>query len=119
MRQSSRIYFVGKDHKDIYFQGHYHDKMYIGSQLVWEKLKGREYIFDFRFDYYEEEKEYYLTAVGYPLDLKGSSVSIPVKSVRMADVFGSDYRGGFSGNFLLLPGKVNMFLLLKMTALIL
>lgn len=38
-RQSSRIYFQGKDHKDIYFQGHYHDKMYIGSQLVWEKLK--------------------------------------------------------------------------------
>lgn len=39
-RQSSRIYFQGKDHKDIYFQGHYHDKMYIGSQLVWEKIKG-------------------------------------------------------------------------------
>lgn len=39
-RQSSRIYFQGKDHKDIYFQGHYHDRMYIGSQLVWEKIKG-------------------------------------------------------------------------------
>lgn len=38
-RQSSRIFFQGKDHKDIYFQGHYHDKMYIGSTLVWEKLK--------------------------------------------------------------------------------
>lgn len=38
-RQSSRMYFCGKDHKDIYYQGHYHDKMYIGSQLVWEKLK--------------------------------------------------------------------------------
>lgn len=37
-RQSSRMYFCGKDHKDIYYQGHYHDKMYIGSQLVWEKL---------------------------------------------------------------------------------
>ena len=105
MRQSSRIYFAGKDHKDIYFRGHYHDKMYIGNKLVWEKLKGGEYIFDFEFKYYEEEKEYYLTAVGYPLDLKGSSVSIPVKSVRMADVFGSDYRGGFSGNFFVTAGK--------------
>lgn len=37
-RQSSRIYYQGKDHKDIYFQGHYHEKMYIGNQLVWEKL---------------------------------------------------------------------------------
>ncbi|MGM9571964.1 MAG: hypothetical protein ACI3ZR_07085, partial [bacterium] len=100
MRQSSRIYFVGKDHKDIYFQGHYHDKMYIGSQLVWEKLKGGEYIFDFKFDYYSEDDDFFLTAVGYPLDLNSNnSISIPVKSVRMADVFGSDYRGGFSGYF--------------------
>lgn len=37
-KQSSRIYFLGNDHKEIYFQGHYHDKMYIGSTLVWEKL---------------------------------------------------------------------------------
>ncbi len=40
-RQSSRLYFQGKDHKDIYFQGHYHDAMYIGNQLVWEKLGGK------------------------------------------------------------------------------
>ncbi len=38
-KQSARMYSQGKDHKDIYFQGHYHDKMYKGSQLVWEKLK--------------------------------------------------------------------------------
>lgn len=37
-RQSSRLYFEGKDHKDIYFQGHYHKAMYIGAQKVWEKL---------------------------------------------------------------------------------
>lgn len=36
-KQSSRIYLAGGDHKEIYFQGHYHDKMYIGSELVWEK----------------------------------------------------------------------------------
>lgn len=38
-RQSSRLYFQGKDHKDIYYKGHYHDKMYLGSSLVWEKIK--------------------------------------------------------------------------------
>lgn len=43
-RQSSRLYFQGKDHKDIYFQGHYHDAMYLSDDkgnltLVWEKLK--------------------------------------------------------------------------------
>lgn len=37
-KQSSRIYFQGKDHKDIWFQGNYHVAMYIGNQLVWEKL---------------------------------------------------------------------------------
>lgn len=37
-KQSSRLYYQGKDHKDIYFQGHYHDAMYVGSQLVWEKI---------------------------------------------------------------------------------
>lgn len=37
-RQSSRLIYKGKDHKDIYFQGHYHDAMYVGSRLVWEKI---------------------------------------------------------------------------------
>ena len=37
-KQSSRLYYQGKDHKDIYFQGHYHDAMYVGSELVWEKI---------------------------------------------------------------------------------
>lgn len=44
-RQSSRLYFQGKDHKDIYYNGHYHDAMYLSDSngnvtLVWEKLKG-------------------------------------------------------------------------------
>lgn len=43
-RQSSRLYFQGKDHKDIYFNGHYHDAMYLSDSegnvtLVWEKMK--------------------------------------------------------------------------------
>ena len=37
-KQSSTIWYQGNPHKEIYFQGHYHDKMYKGSQLVWEKL---------------------------------------------------------------------------------
>ena len=43
-RQSARLYFQGKDHKDIYFNGHYHDRMYLSDgegnvTLVWEKIK--------------------------------------------------------------------------------
>ena len=41
-KQSARMYFRGKDHKEIYYQGHYHDAMYIGSTLVWEKLKAEQ-----------------------------------------------------------------------------
>lgn len=42
-RQSSRLIYNGKDHKDIYFQGHYHDAMYVGSQLVWKKIRERNW----------------------------------------------------------------------------
>lgn len=35
--QSSRLYFDGKDHKEIYYQGKYHTAMYKGDQLVWAK----------------------------------------------------------------------------------
>lgn len=37
-KQSSRLIYRGKDHKDIYFQGKYHKAMYKGSQLLWKKL---------------------------------------------------------------------------------
>lgn len=37
-KQSSTIWFQGNPHKEIYFHGYYHDKMYLGSQLIWEKL---------------------------------------------------------------------------------
>ena len=39
-KQSSTIYCKGSNHKEIYYGGNYHDKMYLGSQLVWEKLDG-------------------------------------------------------------------------------
>lgn len=38
--QSSRIWLSSKDHKEIYLNGKYHDKMYIGSTLVWQKQDG-------------------------------------------------------------------------------
>ena len=46
-RQSSRLFFNGKDHKDIYYQGHYHKAMYLGSELVWEKKN--DYYGEFEF----------------------------------------------------------------------
>jgi hypothetical protein len=37
--QSSRIWLSDKDHKEIYLNGKYHDKMYIGNTLVWQKIR--------------------------------------------------------------------------------
>lgn len=36
--QSARMFFHGKDHKDVYFQGSFHKAMYKGDELVWQKL---------------------------------------------------------------------------------
>lgn len=41
--QSSRMIYRGKDHKDIYFQGHYHDAMYLGYELLWHKIRQEGY----------------------------------------------------------------------------
>lgn len=39
-RQSSRIWYNGKDHKDVYFNGKYHKAMYLEEQggFIWKKL---------------------------------------------------------------------------------
>ena len=46
-KQSSRIYYQGKDHKDIYYNGHYHSAVYlckesadgkVKCELVWRKI---------------------------------------------------------------------------------
>lgn len=46
-KQSSRIYYNGKDHKDIYYDGYYHSAVYIckesengkvNCELVWKKI---------------------------------------------------------------------------------
>lgn len=41
-RQSSRLYYNGKDHKDIYYNGKYHNAMYFKDQggIIWQKLPG-------------------------------------------------------------------------------
>lgn len=67
-RQSSRIYYQGKDHKDIFFQNKYHQKMYKGSDLVWEKLYryfvDNSYfaVFDFDSKKYISERGRYLVS---------------------------------------------------------
>lgn len=38
-KQSSRMIYQRKDHKDIYFQGKYHKAMYLGNRLLWKKLQ--------------------------------------------------------------------------------
>lgn len=43
-KQSSRICYKGKDHKDIYYQKNYHRAMYKGDELVWMKIGGEYYI---------------------------------------------------------------------------
>lgn len=42
-KQSSRMYYKGYDHKDIFYQGHYHDAMYKGSELIWHKIRQEGY----------------------------------------------------------------------------
>lgn len=38
-KQSARLWYELKDHKDIIFGGYHHDKMYVGGTLVWEKIE--------------------------------------------------------------------------------
>lgn len=40
-KQSARMVYQGKDHKDIVYHGNYHNAMYKGNQLVWRKLYDR------------------------------------------------------------------------------
>lgn len=85
-RQSSRLYFRGKDHKDIYYNGHYHDAMYLSDgegnlTLVWEKLKGEliPYISMVSYVggkyYLVAESSEFTTDLGYPVLYEGESLS--------------------------------------------
>ena len=42
-KQSARMVYKGKDHKDIYFRGKYHDAMYLGYELLWHKIRNEGY----------------------------------------------------------------------------
>lgn len=42
-KQSSRLIYQGKDHKDIFFRGKFHRAMYLGNKLLWEKLPGEKF----------------------------------------------------------------------------
>lgn len=53
-KQSARLYYQGNDHKDINFRGCLHDKMYVGGNLVWEKLYPDLYFIDTRVVYASE-----------------------------------------------------------------
>ena len=37
-KQSSRIYFQGKDHKDIWFNNRYSSAMMLKNEIVWKKI---------------------------------------------------------------------------------
>lgn len=45
-KQSARLYYRGKDHKDIYFQGNYHCAMYKDGETVWEKYLDGVWIYN-------------------------------------------------------------------------
>lgn len=57
-KQSARMVYQRKDHKDIYFRGKYHDAMYVGSELVWHKIRQEGY---YVFIYVNPSKEMVVT----------------------------------------------------------
>lgn len=49
-KRSARIFLCGKDHKDVFFDGHYHNKIYMADDhgnitLVWEKIRDNRFVF--------------------------------------------------------------------------
>ena len=50
-KQSARLYYQGNDHRDIFFRGNYHDRMYVGDNLVWEKINDKAYFADVSYIY--------------------------------------------------------------------
>lgn len=88
-KQSARLYYDGKDHKDIYFQGNYHRVMYKGDELVWMKLGGKTYI-----PFVKHLNDGYQIYVYYP-DTKSAE--------KILDIDGA-YNFTFNEKFLILYG---------------
>lgn len=42
-KQSARLYYQRKDHKDIHYNGMYHNAMMFNGELVWRKLRDEAY----------------------------------------------------------------------------
>lgn len=68
-KQSARIVYRGKDHKDIYFHGKYHNAMYVckdgeKAELYWRKLYDEGY-FVYTFSIFSLTNSY-STAIMYP-----------------------------------------------------
>lgn len=84
-KQSSRIHFQGKEHKDIYFDGHYHNLMLKGNELVWQKKFDEKYTPYIWSQYiYNAQKYNYYLGILYP-ELKvrnynGSGSNLRIKS---------------------------------------
>lgn len=85
-KQNARLYFQGKDHKDIYYNGYYHDAMYLtdgegNATLVWEKIKGTlvKHVSMLSYvngKYYAvAESTQYMTDEGFPVLYEGKSLN--------------------------------------------
>lgn len=119
-RQSSRLYFQGKDHKDIYFQGHYHDAMYLTDSegiatLVWEKLKGEPVNIRYISMLSYINGKYYLVAessewtsdFGYPVLYEGISLS---KMKKRGLIFGDN---PVRGRYYVMHSYLNRLVIIK------
>lgn len=93
-KQSARLYFQGKDHKDIYYSGHYHDAMYLSDSegratLVWEKIKGQPIKYISMLSYVDgkyyavAESVQYMTDEGFPVLYEGKSLNRMHKKGRI------------------------------------
>ena len=93
-KQSARLIYRGKDHKDIFFQGHYHDAMYIGSELVWYKIRQEGYYVFFVSNGKEGRYHEGLYIIVY--DEKTQDFEIVMEIIYAPDPFSESYFGGLT-----------------------
>lgn len=91
-KQSARLIYREKDHKDIYFQGHYHDAMYLGYELLWHKIRQEGYyvfIVDNGKEGKLQEGIYIIT-----FDEKAQEFEIVMEIKDIPDLFTENFFGG-------------------------
>lgn len=83
-KQSSRIYFQGKDHKDIWFRGNYSSAMAVGNEIFWKKIYKLNGIYQNdvansykRFCNFFEKKLYQISNTG---KVGGDLIFFPIKN---------------------------------------